>query len=117
MEVLRKQRPGVFRLSCVGDLQRFGQQWIALLVAVSGSGDPDRGRVVIAEAAPQRPAVIMGDGTSLTYGELDATAPPAFGRWWQHHLADADLEVVGGGGHLVALDRWAQILGALARPA
>lgn len=54
---------------------------------------------------------------SLVYGELDATAPPAFGRWWRDHLPHARLEVVPDAGHLVALTRWADLLADLAGPA
>jgi pimeloyl-ACP methyl ester carboxylesterase len=50
----------------------------------------------------------------LWYGEHDTTAPPAFGRWWAAALPRADLTVVPGAGHLVALTRWEQILTRLA---
>lgn len=49
----------------------------------------------------------------LWYGERDATAPPAFGRWWADQLPAATLHVVEGEGHLLALTRWTQILTAL----
>ena len=46
----------------------------------------------------------------LVYGALDATAPPAFGRWWAEHLPHASLEVLPDEGHLLALTRWADLL-------
>lgn len=46
----------------------------------------------------------------LWYGELDATAPPAFGAWWAARLPAADLRVEPGEGHLIALTRWSEIL-------
>lgn len=52
----------------------------------------------------------------LVYGEHDATAPPAFGRWWADQLPRADLEVLPGEGHLLALTRWADLLARAAGP-
>ncbi|MCB0976625.1 MAG: alpha/beta hydrolase [Acidimicrobiales bacterium] len=52
----------------------------------------------------------------LVYGERDATAPPSFGRWWATRLRWAELDVVEGAGHLVALTHWEQILRRLASP-
>lgn len=49
----------------------------------------------------------------LWYGELDTTAPPAFGRWWASTLRWGELTVVDGAGHLVALTHWHQILARL----
>ena len=49
----------------------------------------------------------------LWYGSADTTAPPAFGEWWAEALPDADLHVLLGEGHLIALTRWAAILEAL----
>lgn len=46
----------------------------------------------------------------LTYGARDATAPPAFGRWWAAQLRWAELTVVPDAGHLVALTRWEELL-------
>ncbi|MEZ5183525.1 MAG: alpha/beta hydrolase [Acidimicrobiales bacterium] len=50
----------------------------------------------------------------LVYGALDATAPPAFGRWWAGVLPRAELRVLPDEGHLVALTRWRELLGAIA---
>jgi pimeloyl-ACP methyl ester carboxylesterase len=52
----------------------------------------------------------------LWHGTEDRTAPPAFGRWLADHLPDASLEVVEGGGHLLLLPRWSEILAAVAAP-
>ena len=49
----------------------------------------------------------------LWYGELDLTAPPAYGRWYVGHLRDATLEVLAGAGHCFPLPRWADLLTAL----
>ena len=46
----------------------------------------------------------------LWYGERDTTAPPAFGQWWARELPWAELTVVSGAAHLVALTRWEDIL-------
>jgi pimeloyl-ACP methyl ester carboxylesterase len=49
----------------------------------------------------------------LWYGELDPTAPPAFGRWLAEQLPAATLEVLAGAGHCFPLARWAELLSAL----
>lgn len=46
----------------------------------------------------------------LVYGERDTTTPVAFGRWWAHRLRWAELTVVEGAGHLVALTHWSDLL-------
>jgi pimeloyl-ACP methyl ester carboxylesterase len=46
----------------------------------------------------------------LWYGKRDTTAPPSFGHWWARHLRWAELTVVPGAGHLVALSHWEAIL-------
>ena len=46
----------------------------------------------------------------LWYGERDTTAPPAFGRWWADRLPRAELRIVEGAGHLVAMTHWGEIL-------
>ncbi len=46
----------------------------------------------------------------LWYGSLDRSAPPAFGRWFAGHLADAILHVAEGASHGLLLPRWAEIL-------
>lgn len=52
----------------------------------------------------------------LWYGAHDATAPPAFGRWWATRLRWAELRVEPGAGHLLALTHWRQILESLTTP-
>jgi pimeloyl-ACP methyl ester carboxylesterase len=49
----------------------------------------------------------------LWYGELDPTAPPAYGRWYVDHLRDATLDIIAGAGHCFPLPRWADLLAAL----
>jgi pimeloyl-ACP methyl ester carboxylesterase len=48
------------------------------------------------------------------YGADDETVPPAHGEWYAGQVPGADLRVVAGIGHLVALTRWADILAAVA---
>ena len=65
------------------------------------------------------PDVELGDvvcPVRLWYGELDRSAPPAFGHWYAAHLPVATLEVVEGAGHCLVLPRWAAIVGALRTP-
>ena len=52
----------------------------------------------------------------LWYGGRDATAPPAFGRWWADRLPAATLHILADEGHLLALTRWREILTALTGP-
>jgi pimeloyl-ACP methyl ester carboxylesterase len=49
----------------------------------------------------------------LWYGERDPWAPPASGQWLRDHLADADLVVYSGEGHLEAMRHWQEILHTL----
>ncbi len=49
----------------------------------------------------------------LWYGERDPWAPPANGEWLRDHLADAELVVYSGEGHLEAMRHWQEILHAL----
>jgi pimeloyl-ACP methyl ester carboxylesterase len=49
----------------------------------------------------------------LWFGTDDHTAPPAFGRWWQAELPQAQLRVLPDAGHLLALTHWTEILTAL----
>jgi len=46
----------------------------------------------------------------LVYGERDTTTPVDFGRWWARRLRWAELSVVPGAGHLVALTEWRDLL-------
>lgn len=50
----------------------------------------------------------------LWYGERDPLAQPASGQWLNDHLADAELVVYSGEGHLVTMRHWPEILRALA---
>lgn len=52
----------------------------------------------------------------LWYGAHDATAPPAFGRWWANRLRWAELRVEPDAGHLLALTHWRRILESLTAP-
>ena len=49
----------------------------------------------------------------LWYGERDPWAPPANGQWLRDHLADADLVIHSGEGHLGPMRHWQEILHAL----
>lgn len=53
----------------------------------------------------------------LVYGAVDTTTPPAFGTWWATRLRWAELDVVAGEGHLVALTRWESLLRTVTRAA
>lgn len=71
------------------------------------------------ELQVEAPEVRWADATgpvTLVYGGRDATAPPAFGRWWADQLPDAHLQVLADEGHLLALTRWADLLAEAARP-
>lgn len=50
----------------------------------------------------------------LLYGAEDPIAGNQHGKWWQHHLPNARLEMVPDAGHLVALPMWDQVLAYLA---
>ncbi len=49
----------------------------------------------------------------LWYGERDPLAPLASGQWLKDHLADAELVVYSGEGHLETMRHWQEILRAL----
>ncbi len=49
----------------------------------------------------------------LWYGERDPWAPPANGQWLKDHLADADLTIYSGEGHLGPMRHWPEILHTL----
>ena len=55
----------------------------------------------------------VGTEVDLWYGEHDTTAPPAFGAWWEGQLDRAELSVLPGEGHLLALTHWEAILARL----
>lgn len=68
------------------------------------------------ELQVEPPDVDWGDVScpvDLVYGERDTTAPPSFGQWWAKRLRWAELDVIEGAGHLVALTHWEQILRGL----
>jgi len=50
----------------------------------------------------------------LWYGADDRVTPPAFGRWYAAHLPDAQLTVVPGAAHYLALTAWPDLLSAVA---
>ncbi len=71
------------------------------------------------ELQVEPPDVVWDDVAApvdLWYGERDTTSPPAFGRWWAETLRWAELTVVPGAGHLVALSHWEPILTRLLDP-
>jgi pimeloyl-ACP methyl ester carboxylesterase len=70
------------------------------------------GRVVLALAA-RHPDLVRAPAIGF-YGADDETVPPAHGEWYAGQVPGADLRVVAGIGHLVALTRWADILAAVA---
>ena len=88
------------------------------------------GRLVVGNPTP-RPAVLL-EGDLLVGGmqhrmAASSTLLPAresmavdvlcveHGRWYEGRLACAELTVVPGAGHLLPLDRWAEILAAAIR--
>ena len=49
--------------------------------------------------------------TLLLYGELDTPCPPAHGRWYADRIADADLVILPGVGHVDVIDgHWPEVL-------
>jgi pimeloyl-ACP methyl ester carboxylesterase len=54
----------------------------------------------------------VGAPTTLVYGTADVMVGPEHGRYWATVVPGADLRLVEGAGHLVALTHWAEILGA-----
>jgi pimeloyl-ACP methyl ester carboxylesterase len=56
----------------------------------------------------------VGAPTTAFYGADDVTVPPAHGQWYAGQVPGAELRVVPGIGHLVALTRWADVLAAVA---
>ena len=56
----------------------------------------------------------VGAPTTALYGADDESVPPAHGRWYAGQVPGAELRVVPGIGHLVALTRWADVLAAVA---
>ena len=56
----------------------------------------------------------VGAPTTAFYGADDESVPPAHGGWYVGQVPGAELRVVEGAGHLVALTRWADVLAAVA---
>lgn len=52
----------------------------------------------------------------LWYGDQDAGAPPAMGRWYADHLPHSTLTVVKSASHFVVFSRWSDILAWFATP-
>ena len=52
----------------------------------------------------------------LWYGDQDAGAPPAMGRWYADHLPHSTLTVVESASHFVVFSRWSDILAWFATP-
>jgi pimeloyl-ACP methyl ester carboxylesterase len=55
----------------------------------------------------------VGAPVTLFYGDADAVVTPDHGRYWRKVLADAELRVLPGGGHLLPLTEWAEILASV----
>lgn len=53
--------------------------------------------------------------TSIWCGTADEVAPPAFGRWWADLLPEADLHVIDGASHVLALTHWSTLLAIVAQ--
>lgn len=60
------------------------------------------------------PAAVSAPVT-LFYGDADIQITPEHGRYWAATLADAELRIVPGAGHLLVLTAWGDILEALSR--
>jgi pimeloyl-ACP methyl ester carboxylesterase len=54
----------------------------------------------------------VGAPTTLVYGTDDVLVGPEHGRYWAAIVPGAELRLVEGAGHLVALTHWAEILAA-----
>ncbi len=55
----------------------------------------------------------VGARTTVFYGEGDIMISPAHGEWYVSQVPGAELRLVSGAGHLVALTAWADILAAV----
>ncbi len=55
----------------------------------------------------------VGARTTMFYGEGDVMISPAHGEWYVSQVPGAELRLVPGAGHLVALTAWADILAAV----
>jgi pimeloyl-ACP methyl ester carboxylesterase len=51
--------------------------------------------------------------TTAVYGDADAAIPPAHGQWYVDRVPHAELRIVAGAGHLVALTSWEGVLAAV----
>jgi hypothetical protein len=58
---------------------------------------------------------LAAPAAACTYGTASATpwAPPANGQWLRDHLADAELVVYSGEGHLETMRHWREVLQTL----
>jgi len=54
----------------------------------------------------------VGAPTTLVYGTADVMVGPEHGHYWAGLVPDAELGLVEGAGHLVALTHWADVLAA-----
>jgi pimeloyl-ACP methyl ester carboxylesterase len=59
---------------------------------------------------PGYPVADIGVPVQLWYGDCDAGAPPAMGRWYVDQLPHSTLNVVKGASHFVMFSRWRDIL-------
>ena len=58
-------------------------------------------------------AAAVGAPTTLVYGTADVLVGPEHGHCWAAIVPGAELRLVDGAGHLVALTHWAEILAAV----
>jgi pimeloyl-ACP methyl ester carboxylesterase len=54
--------------------------------------------------------------TTAFYGDADVIVSPEHGRWYTDAVADGELRVVPGAGHLVVMTAWREILDAAMLP-
>jgi pimeloyl-ACP methyl ester carboxylesterase len=85
----------------------------AMVDAVRGGLDGIRRDLELHLQMMDVPLSAVDAPTHLWYGELDPTAPPAFGRWYAAGLPHAELHVLPGAGHCFPLVRWGELLSAL----
>lgn len=86
-------------------------QMVAAMIEAVRRGPSGITRDVVAQAAvPDVDLVACRVRVRLWYGTADPVAPPAFGHWWASVLPQAELTVLDGAGHMLALTRWAELL-------
>ncbi len=98
----------------VADLPGRGQHLVEAVIEAVAQGREGLHQEVATQAAVPDVDLSAAAGRPVTVwvGTLDEVAPPAFGRWWTE-LLDAELRLVAGAGHALALPRWTDVLDAL----